>query len=167
MRIVVFLLISLCCIQFALTIPDCLAAASCQSCSSTSCTECFTWGKGTYLDKAWNASGGTACDGTMPLNYKVENCLQNYGTSTTMYTGYIIPSTTHPRCTQCDNLLYHYYNDSTLTPEYCSDIAPSAMTTCIAISNCLQTVCVTNKAYLACYACSEGYYPSTQHSSLY
>jgi len=162
MKTIVCIVVMLALSNYALTaVCSAVAASFCQSCSGAACSSCYNLGVGTNKDKIWASSSATTCTGTLPAGYKVTNCFINavYGAST-LNASSTVAVTSHPRCSRCDGKKFLYYSNAATT-ETCSDTAPTAMTTCLEIANCKQTVCKTDAttAYY-CAGCDDGKYPT-------
>ena len=138
-------------------------ASYCQRCSGDVCLKCFSWGVGIHADKTWAVienttpcttivdqmgsrttcggrdSLGTTCDGTIPSSWKVTDCKLNGEFDPIEFS-----NKDHPRCLICDAKKFIYY-DYELKEETCTDTAPAAITTCVEIENCQQTLCFSAK----------------------
>jgi len=161
MKTLICLVVMLAISSYASALCTAVAASFCQSCTSAACDSCYNYGNGTNKDKIWATSSATTCTGTLPATWKVTNCLINasYGAST-LNASTVVAATSHPRCTICDGKKFLYYA-STATTETCSDTAPTAMTSCLEIANCMTTVCKTDAttAY-SCAQCNDDKYPT-------
>jgi len=148
---------------------NCALASYCQSCGSgaTACDSCLSWGLGDLKDKVFATSSATTCTGAMPTAWKVADCKLNYGyNAATLNASTTVASTNHPRCQVCNSKKFLYYATNATT-ETCSDTAPTTMSTCTEITNCVQTVCDTTSGAQVhkCLACNAGYYPTTINST--